>query len=979
MRTTLEKLVQYIGTTYSQDICNELQNRTPVTIPEPAHSAAVMARHATREQMVRTGQANIQAARETRRVQLVAAVAAGNDPDASLQKVSEFADAAIQLAELQNAIAVGDYEATVPVPMEMTESEKTQYNSEWKTCQQRNASLIKHRGQTFSLILGQCTQLLQDKLKQDADWTAVSTSYDPLEMYSLIEKTVLAQTEDQYPFATVYDQEVALYSFKQESLTNAQWYERFNTRVDVAKAIGVTRQHKGLLEYVAQKLHTAAYETLTEPQKIAVREDAEERYISYVFLRQSGAQHGNLKMDLKDGFTTGDNKFPKTRQQTLHLLDMYTKTAVQRPSPSEGQLFAQEKQKARNGKNKDDKGYTNKGQDYDKKYWKEKTCYKCGEKGHPASSHQEEEEDDKSRASTKSMKKLSKEVKSMKKAFTQLQKTQEEEDSDISDSDDEESQDGHFQIDVTRFEGGFQFTQLSAKKQISCKNAGQINGDLDPKIAKLLFSQRHGNRIKLDLREIILLDSQSTTDLFCNKRMLEYAYESKSQLNLKSNGGNLKTRKKAKMRGYDPHVWFSKSAITNIMALANVIKQYRVTYDSNELMFVVHREAHVKPNMHFRMHESGLHYYDPRKTANSQISCKYAGEQVAFVETVAENKSGLTQRQIKGAERAKLLYNTLAYPSWKDFQWVVRSNMIKDCPVTLEDTNVAFKIWGKDIAALKGKTTRKKPNPVAKDFVKVPKELMKLHKNVFLTADIFFVNKIPFFLSLSRKIYFTAATHLKSRKVADIFKAFKEIYVYYLQRNFRITVVHKDGEFEPVKPLIENIPGGPDVNLTSANEHVHDIERRIRVVKERTRAVRHSLPYRKIPILLMIHMVLKCVKMLNYFPPKGGVSDVISPKTIMSGEQLDYKKHLTLQIGQYCQVHEEENPRNSQVARTKGAIALGPSGNLQGGYKFMALDTGRKITRRSWDIIPTPDNVIARVNTLGGDQPELPIITDRHG
>ena len=305
--------------------------------------------------------------------------------------------------------------------------------------------------------------------------------------------------------------------------------------------------------------------------------------------------------------------------------------------------------------------------------------------------------------------------------------------------------------------------------------------------------------------------------------------------------------------------------------------------------------------------------------------------------------------------------------------------MIKDCPVTLEDTNVAKSIWGKDIAALKGKTTRSKPDPVAKDFVKVPKELMKLHKHVFLTADIFFVNKIPFFLSLSRKIYFTAATHLKSRKVAEIFKAFKEIYVYYLQRNFRITVVHVDGEFAPLQPLIESIPGGPQVNLTSADEHVPDIERRIRVVKERTRAMRHSLPYRRIPVLLMIHMVLNCVKLLNYSPPKGGVSAIISPKTIMSGEQLDYRKHLTLQIGQYCQVHEEENPRNSQISRTKGAIALGPSGNLQGGYKFMALDTGRKITRRSWDVIPTPDNVIARVNTLGGDQPELPIFTDRHG
>jgi hypothetical protein len=75
------------------------------------------------------------------------------------------------------------------------------------------------------------------------------------------------------------------------------------------------------------------------------------------------------------------------------------------------------------------------------------------------------------------------------------------------------------------------------------------------------------------------------------------------------------------------------------------------------------------------------------------------------------------------------------------------------------------------------------------------------------------------------------------------------------------------------------------------------------------------------------------------------MSDDLSPKTVMSGEVLDCKKHLCLQIGQHCQVHEEErSPRNSQIARTKGAISLGPSGNLQGGYKFIALDTGKKIT-----------------------------------
>jgi hypothetical protein len=48
-------------------------------------------------------------------------------------------------------------------------------------------------------------------MKQDTDWAVVSTSYDPLTLYRLIEQTILAQTEDQYAFTTVFDQEVVFY------------------------------------------------------------------------------------------------------------------------------------------------------------------------------------------------------------------------------------------------------------------------------------------------------------------------------------------------------------------------------------------------------------------------------------------------------------------------------------------------------------------------------------------------------------------------------------------------------------------------------------------------------------------------------------------------------------------------------------------------------------------------------------------------
>jgi hypothetical protein len=73
----------------------------------------------------------------------------------------------------------------------------------------------------------------------------------------------------------------------------------------------------------------------------------------------------------------------------------------------------------------------------------------------------------------------------------------------------------------------------------------------------------------------------------------------------------------------------------------------------------------------------------------------------------------------------------------------------------------------------------------------------------------------------------------------------------------------------------------------------------------------------------------------------------VSGISLTSEETLDFKKHLSLEIGQYLQVHEEDAPQNSQFARTKGAISLGPNGNIQGGFKLMALNAGKKIVRRS--------------------------------
>jgi hypothetical protein len=347
----------------------------------------------------------------------------------------------------------------------------------------------------------------------------------------------------------------------------------------------------------------------------------------------------------------------------------------------------------------------------------------------------------------------------------------------------------------------------------------QVEKEFEPRIAKL-FKQA-GLSVKIDLWEVILLDSQSTIDLFCNAALVSKTCKSPTIMRLKINGGTVVVTRKATTPGYNKDVWFSTRAITNIIDLTNLIQQYRVKYDSDDKMCVVHRESQGKPNMESRLHKCGLHYYDPRNKKH-----------LAFVNTVSENKEGFTKRHIKSAELARTLYKTLSYPSMKDFKWVIQSNQIKYCPMTIQYIDVARKIWGKNIAALKGKTTRSKSIPGARDYVKVLMELMKLHKEMFLTTYIFFVNKITFFLKLSRKICFTAVNHLADRMVLQISKAFKEMYQYYIQRGFHIKKVHADGEFAPLKPLSESMPGGPMVNLASANKHVPEIEPIIRAERE---------------------------------------------------------------------------------------------------------------------------------------------------
>jgi hypothetical protein len=57
-------------------------------------------------------------------------------------------------------------------------------------------------------------------MKQDKNWTTVSVSYKLLELYKIIERVILKQTEDQYPVTALGEQLTNVANAKQGILSN---------------------------------------------------------------------------------------------------------------------------------------------------------------------------------------------------------------------------------------------------------------------------------------------------------------------------------------------------------------------------------------------------------------------------------------------------------------------------------------------------------------------------------------------------------------------------------------------------------------------------------------------------------------------------------------------------------------------------------------------------------------------------------------
>ncbi len=309
MRTTVKKMATYIGTKFGDDAAQEWVSNKKTILPEPAYSEAILARHAQR----------VKATKGRIELKLRSLVSEKVAIEAEIQ-VASSRNLLRELREVDDQIAKCNIELTDEVEMKLTEDEKIAHAKSWRTHREATESLKWSRGKIYSLLLGQCTQVLVDMMKQDSDWVTIGELFDPILLLKLIEKYVLKQSDNQYAMAVLIAEHMSILSFRQEDhMSNAAYYDRFPTRVEVARQAGVCYYSPALLEAKATQLKVGDYDDLTKDLKNKIINQVKQEYLAYLFLNNSNAKlHTQLKKDVANDYSKGNtNAYPTDIHKAL--------------------------------------------------------------------------------------------------------------------------------------------------------------------------------------------------------------------------------------------------------------------------------------------------------------------------------------------------------------------------------------------------------------------------------------------------------------------------------------------------------------------------------------------------------------------------------------------------------------------------------------------------------------------------------------
>ena len=202
-----------------------------------------------------------------------------------------------------------------------------------------------------------------------------------------------------------------------------------------------------------------------------------------------------------------------------------------------------------------------------------------------------------------------------------------------------------------------------------------------------------------------------------------------------------------------------------------------------------------------------------------------------MINTVPDNKADYKNRTYARAVMARNIVKMVRRPTTKEFVNIVEMNLLPICPVIRDDILISKRIFGPDVGSLKGKTVGCGTDHVEVAVVPVSSEIISQYRDVIIVADIMFVNKLPFFVTISRNIKFGTTALIPNQKHETLVKAARDVQNINKKRGFTTGAMLMDGQFEGISGDLAELR--ITLNTVARGEHVPEAEQYIRTTKER--------------------------------------------------------------------------------------------------------------------------------------------------